>query len=76
MNLFWAIVRNMTMVRRFESAHRFKTLPLGAKNLCLTWRTEVVFAGTRVESFSLRETRHDVSLRAFAAPTALETSAV
>jgi hypothetical protein len=76
MNLFWAIVRNMTVARHFESAHRFKTLPLCAKNLCLIWRTEVVFAGTRVESFSLRETRHDVSLRAFAAPTALETSAV
>ena len=34
------------------------------------------FAGTRGESFPLRETRHDVSLIAFAAPTALETSAV
>jgi hypothetical protein len=27
-----------------------------------------------VESFSLREIRHDVSLRAFAAPTVLQTS--
>jgi hypothetical protein len=33
-------------------------------------------AGTRIESFSLREIRHAVSLRTFAAPTALQTSAV
>jgi hypothetical protein len=76
MNLFWAIARNMTVARHFESMHRFKTLPLCAKNRCPIWRTEVVFAGTRVESFSLRETGHDVSLRAFATSTALETSAV
>jgi hypothetical protein len=76
MNLFWAIARNMTAARRLESVHRFKTLALGAKNRCLIWRTEVVFTGTGVESFSLRETGHDVSLRTFATPTALETSAV
>jgi hypothetical protein len=76
MNLFWAIARNVTAARHFESVHRFKTLPLCAKSRCLIWRTEVVFTGTRVESFSLRETGHDVSLRTFAAPTALETSAV
>jgi hypothetical protein len=76
MNLFWAIARNMTIARHFESVHRFKTLPHCAKTRCLIWRTEVVFAGTGVESFSLRETGHDVSLRAFATPTALETSAV
>jgi hypothetical protein len=35
----------------------------------------VVYTGTRGESFSLRETRHDVSLGAFAASSALETSA-
>jgi hypothetical protein len=76
MNLFWAIARNMTAARHFESAHRFKTLPLCVKNRRLIWRTEVVFTGARAESFSLREIRHDVSLRAFAAPTVLETSAV
>jgi hypothetical protein len=76
MNLFWAIVRNMTTAWHFESVHRFKTLPLCAKNRCLIWRTEVVFTGSRAESFSLREMGHDVSLRAFAAPTALQTSAV
>jgi hypothetical protein len=26
MNLFWTILRNMTALGRFESAHRFKTL--------------------------------------------------
>jgi len=36
---------------------------------------KVVFVSSRCESFSLREIRLDVSLRAFAAPTALETSA-
>jgi hypothetical protein len=34
-----------------------------AKNRCPIRRTEVVFAGTPVESFSLRETRHDVLLK-------------
>jgi hypothetical protein len=76
MNLFWAIVRNMTALRRFDSVRRFKTLPLGAKAVAGFGRREVDFAGTGVESFPLREMRHDVSLRAFAAPTALETSAV
>jgi hypothetical protein len=76
MNLFWAIVRIMTTARRFESVHRFKTLLLCAKNRCPIWRTEVVFPGTRAESFPLREMGHDVSLRSFAAPTALQTSAV
>jgi hypothetical protein len=37
---------------------------------------QVDFAGTRDESFSLREIRHDVSLRAFAAPKILEISAI
>jgi hypothetical protein len=44
--------------------------------LWLVWRGELVFASANVESFSLREIRHAVSLRAFAAPAALETSAV
>jgi hypothetical protein len=76
MNLFWATARNMTTAPRFESVHRFKTLPLCAKSVARFRTREVVFAGMRTESFSLRETRHAVSLRAFAAPTALETSAV
>jgi hypothetical protein len=75
MNLFWATMRNMTAHRRFESSHRFKTLRLCKKNASWFGERQVVFAGTRPESFSLRETRHDVSLKAFAAPTALETSA-
>jgi hypothetical protein len=76
MNLFWAIVKNVTAVSRFESVRSFKTLPQSAK--CAAWFCEhkAVFVGTPGESFSLRETGHDVSLRAFAAPTALQTSAV
>jgi len=51
-------------------------LPLSAKRAAWFCGREAVFAGTPGESFSLRETGHDVSLRAFAAPTALQTSAV
>jgi hypothetical protein len=76
MNLFWAIARNMTALRRLDSVRRFKTLPLGAKAAAGFGRREVDFAGTSAESFPLREMRHDVSLTAFATPTALETSAV
>jgi len=76
MNLFWAAVRNVTAVLCFESLRRFKTLPLTAKDAGGYCGREVVFAGARAESFSLREAGHDVSLRAFAAPTALQTSAV
>jgi len=65
----------MTTRRRFESAHRFKTLRLCKKIAGGRGKHQVVFAGRCDESFSLREIRHDVSLRAFAAPTALETSA-
>jgi hypothetical protein len=47
-----------------------------ARELRAGWaKRQVVHAGNRVESFSLRETKLDVSLNAFAAPTALETSA-
>jgi hypothetical protein len=47
-----------------------------ARELRADWaKRQVVHAGNRVESFSLREMKLDVSLRAFAAPTALETSA-
>jgi hypothetical protein len=41
----------------------------------LIWRARSCFFGSRAESFSLREIRLDVSLNAFAAPKALETSA-
>jgi hypothetical protein len=75
MNLFWAIGKNVTAPRRFESAHRFKTLRLRRKVASRFGERQFVFAGGCAESFSLREIRHDVSLRAFAAPTALETSA-
>jgi len=76
MNLFWAIVRNVTAVSRFESVRSFKTLPLSAKRAAWFCGRQAAFAGSLGESFSLRETGHDVSLRAFAAPTALQTSAV
>jgi hypothetical protein len=66
----------VTAARRFESVHRFKTLPLYVQSAAGFRMREVVFAGTSVESFSLRETRHAVSLRVFAAFTVLETSAV
>jgi hypothetical protein len=75
MNLFWALVRNMTVTACFESMHRFKTLRLCPKIVRRWAKRQVVFAGNRAESFSLRETRLAVSLRSFAAPTALETSA-
>ena len=74
MNLFWATVGNLSGVRHFESVRRFRTLPLNAKAAAGFCECEVDFPGTRVESFSLREIRHDVSLRAFAAPTVLQTS--
>jgi hypothetical protein len=51
-------------------------LLLAAKSRARICQGEVDFAGTRFESFPLRELRHDVSLRTFAAPTALQTSAV
>jgi hypothetical protein len=75
-NLFWAIERNMTAPPHIESLHRFKPLLLAAISGARICQGEVDFAGTRFESFPLRELRHDVSLRTFAAPTALQTSAV
>jgi hypothetical protein len=76
MNLFWAITRNVTALRRFESAHRFKTLPPGIGTTACFCEPEVDFAGTPQRIFPLREMGHAVSLIAFAAPTALQTSAV
>jgi hypothetical protein len=76
MNLFWAIVRNVTAARHFESLHRFKNLPHSPKFIARFGEREDDFPVTLIESFPLRETGHDVSLRTFAAPTALETSAV
>jgi len=71
MNLFWAVARNVTAVGQFESVHRFKTLRLRAELAGRIGERQVVFGGTRSESFSLRETSLDVSLRGFATPTAL-----
>jgi hypothetical protein len=62
MNLFWAMARNMTAAPHFESARRFKTLALQAKNAACFCKHEVVFTGSRAKSFPLREIRHDVSL--------------
>ena len=76
MNLFWAIVGIVTADRHFESPHRFKTLPPRATAVARSGGHEVDFDGARDESFPLREIRHAVSLRSFAAPTALQTSAV
>jgi hypothetical protein len=58
-----------------DSSHRFKTLQLCLKIARRFAKRRVVFAGNGAESFSLREMRLAVSLRSFAAPTALETSA-
>src|SRR5258708_35871463 len=71
MNLFWAAVRNVPAARHFESLHSFKNLPPCAKAAACFYQREVDFSDTHVESFPLREIRHDVSLRPFAAPTAL-----
>jgi hypothetical protein len=76
MNLFWAIAGIVTAVRHFESTHRFKTLPPRAESPPDFREREVDLAGARMESFTLREIRHDVSLRSFATPMSLETSAV
>jgi hypothetical protein len=45
MNLFWAIVRNVTAALGFESVRRFKTLPLSAKRAARFCGCEAVFAG-------------------------------
>jgi len=76
MNLFRATVRNVTLLARLESVHRFKTLLLSMKCLHRFRTREVVGPAARQESFSLRELRHDVFLVPFATLTALETSAV
>jgi hypothetical protein len=76
MKFFWVFVRNVTPPIGFESVRRFKTLARAAKIAGGQCACEAVFEGACGESFSLRETRHDVSLRAFAAPTVLQTSAV
>ena len=71
MNLFWAAVRNVTAVRRFDSSRRFNPLPRPTKSTALFCKREVVFVATCLESFPLRELGHDVFLRMLAAPTAL-----
>jgi hypothetical protein len=76
MNLFWAVTRNVTTVQRFESSYRFKTLSLCSQAANRFRKREVDFAGGWAESFPLREIRHDVFLRTFAAPMALQISAV
>jgi hypothetical protein len=75
MNLFCVRAENVTLALRFESSHRFKILRLCKTAAAWVGDRQVVFGGSCDESFSLRETSHDVSLRMFAAPTALETSA-
>jgi hypothetical protein len=62
MNLFCAIVRNVTALPGFESVRRFKTLPFAAKRAGRFRGCEVVFADPFGESFSLREIGHAVPL--------------
>jgi hypothetical protein len=76
MNLFWAIGRNVTTPQRFESSYRFKTLSLRAQAGVRFRKREVDLANGGAESFPLRETRHDVSVKPFAASPALQISAV
>jgi hypothetical protein len=76
MNLFWAVAGNMTAPARFESAHRFKTLPRSARPAARFVERQANFVGAEAESFPLREIGHDVSLTLFATPAALQTSAV
>ena len=71
MNLFLAVVENVTALRRFESMHRFKTLPCSRKSAAGFGERGVDFPVSRAESFSLREIRHAVHVRTFAAPAAL-----
>jgi hypothetical protein len=73
---FLAVDENVTPVRRIESSIRFKTLLLQTNPAARFCEAEVGFAGAGAESFPLRDTGHAVSLRTFATPTALETSAV
>src|SRR5258705_723830 len=71
MNFFWALVGNVTALRRFESMHRFKTLPCSMRSAAGLSERGVDFPVSRAESFSLREIRHAVHVRTFAAPAAL-----
>jgi hypothetical protein len=73
---FSAVDENVTPDLRIESSIRFKTLLLQTNPLAWFCEAGVDFAGAAAESFSLRETGHAVSLRTFATPSALETSAV
>ncbi len=57
----------MTVTGCFESTHRFKTLRLCTKIVRSWAKRQVVFAGSRAESFSLREMRLAVSLEIIAA---------
>jgi len=75
MNLFWAAARTMTVTGYFEYPRRFRTLQLCTKIVRCWVKRQVVFAGNCPESFSLREMRLAVSLKTFAAPQGLETSA-
>jgi len=66
----------MTARRRFESPHRFKTLRLRKKIGDWFGGHQVVFDGTASESFSLREIRHDVSLRRSQRPRLLRPARI
>jgi hypothetical protein len=76
MNLFWGCGGKYDSVPTFRICAQIQNLAAlqedwGADSLS----AKLFFAAHGGESFSLRETRRDVSLRTFAAPTALETSA-
>jgi hypothetical protein len=52
----------MAAARHFESTSKFKSLRFRTKLADRIDERQVVFAGTRSESFSLRETRRNILL--------------
>jgi hypothetical protein len=51
MNLIFAVTEKATAVRRIESAHRFKTLPRGAKATACFCSREVDFPARALNHF-------------------------
>jgi hypothetical protein len=75
MIFIFSVAQNVTAALHFESVHRFKTLQLCRGNAPRLGETPGRWRRQLIESFPLREMRLAVSLRTFAAPTVLETSA-
>ena len=53
MNLIFAVTEKATAVRRIESAHRFKTLPMDAKATACFCRREVDFPARVLNHFEM-----------------------